>query len=262
MKGEIQMFEYLKIMALALLTIGPSLLWIGIIAKKQHAEINKNMVINLLVLGAILTNPVANIENFLKQFNPFLTNSVSWQVFDNFIRIALSEEAGKMLCFLMLTRNGKKLSNGYEAIIYAVAVSLGFAAMENVAFVYWRDHKFQTAIARALVCTTGHMSYAILMGTFYGMCCFKMPKFNLVKCIVLLASIVVPTIVHGLYDFALDMCGVEVAVGIKIAVCYISLMVANKAAKMMGTKSGTNSAAHTFVGYKSNLRDLDLFTQR
>ena len=53
-----------------------------------------------------------------------------------------------------------------DGIVYAVFVSLGFAALENVFYVF--NYGTGVALQRALLTIPGHMSFAVYMGLYYG----------------------------------------------------------------------------------------------
>ena len=54
----------------------------------------------------------------------------------------------------------------FDAIIYAVFTSLGFAAMENVMYVL--GFGLSVVLARALLSIPAHMSFSVVFGVFYG----------------------------------------------------------------------------------------------
>ena len=54
----------------------------------------------------------------------------------------------------------------FDGIVYAVFVSLGFAAYENILYVL--HYGLSVALPRALLAVPGHMGFAVFMGVFYG----------------------------------------------------------------------------------------------
>ncbi len=54
----------------------------------------------------------------------------------------------------------------FDGIVYAVFVSLGFAALENVEYV--TGYGLSVAPTRALLAIPGHFGFAVFMGYFYG----------------------------------------------------------------------------------------------
>ena len=51
-------------------------------------------------------------------------------------------------------------------MVYAVFVSLGFAAFENILYVF--RYGLSVVLPRALLAIPGHMGFAVFMGCFYG----------------------------------------------------------------------------------------------
>lgn len=83
-----------------------------------------------------------------------------------FLVVALVEEGTKLLLLYRTTWRDPNFNYRFDGIVYAVFVSLGFAAYENIQYVfcYW----LSVALPRALLAVPGHMSFAVVMGTFYG----------------------------------------------------------------------------------------------
>ena len=64
------------------------------------------------------------------------------------------------------TWNDPNFNFRFDGIVYAVFVSLGFAAYENIRYVL--HYGLSVALPRALLAIPGHMSFAVVMGLFYG----------------------------------------------------------------------------------------------
>ena len=54
----------------------------------------------------------------------------------------------------------------FDAVVYAVFVSLGFAAFENIKYVF--TYGLSVALTRAVTAVPGHLSFSVFMGIFYG----------------------------------------------------------------------------------------------
>ena len=89
----------------------------------------------------------------------------------------------------------------FDAVVYSVSVSLGFAAFENV--LYIMNFGLGVAPIRAVTAIPMHCITGIFMGHYYGQakyCEFrhewtKMSIYNI-------TAYVVPVLLHGFYDFA------------------------------------------------------------
>lgn len=118
-----------------------------------------------------------------------------------FFVAALPEEAFKLLALWLLLRKNPYFDEHYDGIVYAVSVGLGFAAFENVLYVFHDDDWFGVAITRALLAVPGHYAFAVLMGYYYSLHHFADRSAKTALCILF-----VPVMAHGIYD-ALAMSG-------------------------------------------------------
>ena len=80
--------------------------------------------------------------------------------------VALVEEGMKYLLLKRCTWRDPNFNYRFDGIVYAVFVSLGFAAYENILYVL--RYGLSVALPRALFAVPGHMSFAVFMGVFYG----------------------------------------------------------------------------------------------
>jgi RsiW-degrading membrane proteinase PrsW (M82 family) len=100
------------------------------------------------------------------------------------------------LVFYLVYRN-TLITAPYDGIVYATAVSLGFATMENVMFSLLYRPSFQDLLYRALLPVSGHALFGVLMGFHFGKAKFKP---GLVRRHLVL-SYVQPVLWHGAFDF-------------------------------------------------------------
>jgi hypothetical protein len=122
-----------------------------------------------------------------------------------FVKLDYSGQENRVVAHFAFGKNGEFVQNEYiknpyfdehfDGIVYAVCVGLGFAAIENVAYVLKAEDWAGVAITRALLAVPGHYAFAILMGYYYSIYHFvdHSPK---VAARVLLA----PVVAHGIYD--------------------------------------------------------------
>ena len=60
----------------------------------------------------------------------------------------------------------KEFDEPYDGIMYGVAVSLGFAAIENVLYVYMDGGGYQTGLLRMFTAVPAHAVFGVMMGYF------------------------------------------------------------------------------------------------
>lgn len=191
---------------LMLLAVLPAIVLMGYIWKLDAIEKEpRGLLAKLFVCGAltvisaILLGMLGNTL-FLSVLVP---GSLAYLLVDNFIVTALVEEGGKYFVLKKLTWNHSAFDYSFDAVVYAVAASLGFATLENICYVLESD--IGTAIMRAILSVPGHAIDAVFMGSYYGMAKLcertgdkKGLRRNLKR------ALWVPVLIHGFYDFCLD----------------------------------------------------------
>lgn len=114
--------------------------------------------------------------------------------------VAYTEETSKYIVLKKLTWNQTSFNSRFDGILYAVCVSLGFAALENVLYVL--VYGFKTALVRALISVPVHACCAVFMGIFYSLAKQydyegKEDKSTLFRIIALCLS----ALMHGAFDY-------------------------------------------------------------
>ncbi len=119
-------------------------------------------------------------------------------ILDAFWGAAIPEELAKLGMLWLVLRRNPYFDERLDGIVYAVCVSLGFAATENVLYLLGNaDQMLQVGITRALFAVPGHFCDGVLMGYFYSLACFaslhQRARYRLL-------TFLVPVLVHGVYD--------------------------------------------------------------
>lgn len=203
------MTEILTILFCALL---PAVLLVGYVRyrDRQHPEPTGRILQAVIygVFSALLSVPLAMaLEGYalssdygLLAILPFVRG-----VFQAFVGAAIPEESAKLLFLYLLLRNCDDFDEAIDGIVYAVSGGMGFAAIENVSYVFLSDVDWRyTAITRGVLAVPGHYIYAVLMGFFYGLVHFHPRRFGHLRSLVWIA----PVLAHGIYD-AILMVGEE-----------------------------------------------------
>ena len=127
-----------------------------------------------------------------------------------------AEEIGKYLVMRFITWKNRHFDHSYDAIVYAVFSSLGFAALENIEYV--TENGVGTAILRMFVSVPGHACFAVFMGYFYSKAKYASLTNKKGKCAFFkFLAIFVPSVIHGVYDailFAGDASSEDFVLGI------------------------------------------------
>ncbi|MCR5595759.1 MAG: PrsW family intramembrane metalloprotease [Lachnospiraceae bacterium] len=122
---------------------------------------------------------------------------------DNFILTALVEEGGKYFVLKKKTWKDPAFNYTYDAVMYAVTVSLGFAVAENILYVSM--YGIGTAVVRALTAVPSHVIDGIFMGCYYGYAKKASAWGNKpAEKSNLRLALIIPVLLHGFYDFCLS----------------------------------------------------------
>ena len=159
-----------------------------------------NVLAKLFFFGALIVIPVIIVEILLTGI--FSTEKVYdfLIVFVNvFISIALVEEGFKWLVVRNVGYDNREFDEVYDIIVYAVFVSLGFACVENVLYVF--SNGLSNAVLRAFTAIPGHTCFGVVMGYFMAKAKVGSISGNLkIVNVNLLLSLLVPALLHTVYD--------------------------------------------------------------
>lgn len=177
------------------------------IKDKQEKESPK--LLTKLFIGGTLSSFLAvgltYILNFLTPIDILTVDYTNTKsvLFHAFITVALIEETSKWLFTYFMTRNDKEYNYTFDIIIYSSFVSLGFATLENILYILI-SKRLDVALIRAFTTVPSHLFFAIFMG--YFLLKYRNIKNNnqkLKKIIYLALSILIPTLLHGFFDFCI-----------------------------------------------------------
>ena len=171
----------------------------------RHDTIEKEpagLIIKLLffgVLSALAASVIELIGGYILGAI-FYSDSLIYRVIMYFIVVAGSEEGMKYLFTKWGSWKDRAFNYRFDGIIYAVSVALGFAVFENILYV--TEYGFQTALVRAVTAVPGHTVFGLFMGYFYGNAKLCEASGNTAGMKNRLKmAILVPLILHGIYDF-------------------------------------------------------------
>ena len=131
------------------------------------------------------------------------TDGVWYSLIANFLAVALVEELCKRFPIRRIAWKNPAFDYRFDAVVYCVFSALGFAALENVIVVARMG--LGAALSRAVLSIPGHFFFAVYMGVYMGEAKaaeragegFLLDRY-------LAASLLVPTLLHGFWDFSLS----------------------------------------------------------
>lgn len=179
-------------MLLLALAIAPGLaICLYILYRDAH---NREPAINMImsfVWGVLSIVPVLAIETFTSRY---FDNSVFSIIAGAFIAVALVEEGSKFMVLRYYSFTRRSFDEPLDGIVYSVLVSMGFATVENIFYIY--NETFSVAFLRMFTSVPAHATFAIIMGYFAGKA-----KFNhLQRNRLFVKGIAGATLAHGTYD--------------------------------------------------------------
>lgn len=118
------------------------------------------------VLAALVSGILEMIAETLLDMSPIDQNTVTGVMILAFLIVGVIEEGTKYLFMGKLTWHNPNFNCRFDGIVYAAFTSLGFAAFENISYVF--EYGLTTALTRAFLSIPGHLGFAVLFGCFYG----------------------------------------------------------------------------------------------
>ncbi len=135
---------------------------------------------------------------------------------------AIPEEIAKLGMLWLVLRRNPYFDEKMDGIVYAACVALGFAATENLLYLFGNAENYmQVGMARALFAVPGHFCDGVLMGYYYSLARFGTTA-RLRHRICILAA---PILAHGVYDSILFVSQLNVwqdtlLTGLFLVFCY------------------------------------------
>ena len=162
-----------------------------------------SLLLKLFIFGVLTTIGAMILESVGEWIlNSFVSEPTSYlyMLIDNFIVVAWSEEGLKRLALRRCSFRHPAFDYRFDGIVYAVMVSLGFAAAENVLYVF--QYGLSTGLIRAVTAIPLHCITGIYMGHYYGEAKSAHVRGDLGRYRRFMRlSLVIPILIHGFYDF-------------------------------------------------------------
>ena len=186
-----------------LIAILPSLVLMFIIYKQDKIEPEPpGLLVKLFFFGVISVFPAMVLE-LLLDFPITLAFGripLLYLLVENFIGVALVEEVCKLFFLKLGSWKSPHFNYRFDGMVYAVFVSLGFAAIENV--FYLVSYGAGVLFMRALLSIPAHLGFSVFMGTYYGTAkiydAYGSPKQAFHYRMI---GLLIATLLHGFYDF-------------------------------------------------------------
>jgi protease PrsW len=199
----------------------------------KYAKEPKLTLFITFLLGIVAVIPAALIEMGYELFFNFKEGITIWiTVLYSFFGVAFTEEFCKFLFLRWYIYKNKNFKEPMDAVVYSVFLSMGFAALENVFYVFFSDDPISTAIARSFTAVPAHATFGVIMGLYMGLARFT---FTHKRVKYLWSSIIFASLAHGLYNlflfFECMWCPL-ISILVLIILCIISLKIISRFKKI------------------------------
>lgn len=186
-------------MSILFISLAPIILiLIFIYYRDKYEKEPLGLLMKSMAAGAIITIPILIIEIGLGEVVKFQAHQkIAAAAYNGFIIAAFTEELFKFLAFFIVVWRNRNFNELFDGIIYAVFISLGFAAVENIFYVFGMGGS--VGIVRAFTAVPAHALFGITMGFYFGLARFNPEKASGY----IWLAILVPILLHGFYDFFL-----------------------------------------------------------
>lgn len=202
---------------LLLLAILPAFVLIFYVAyrDRMHPEPRGQLIKAFLkgLLSAPLAIILASVLGLLG-FYPAEASTAFGHLMTALFSAAAPEECAKLFILWQFLRKCKDFDEHMDGIVYAVCVGMGFAAVENIMYVFSGMQAAElssslsmgfkmsvyTGVSRAFLSVPAHFGFAVLMGYYYSLSCFSGGE-NRKK--YMWMALLLPIAAHAFFDFLL-----------------------------------------------------------
>lgn len=168
----------------------PLLIAYYVYQKDKYEKEPKSLIIKSFLFGCVGVIPALFLEIFAKGMFTSLFLYV-------FFGIALVEEGVKYFFLKKYLFKKADFNEPMDGIVYGVMISLGFATVENIAYVLNNEGKeIQVAMIRMFTAIPLHAVCGVILGYFVGLA-----KFSDNSRPLLYKGLFIATLLHGLYNY-------------------------------------------------------------
>ena len=178
-------------MLLILAILPPLLIAYYVYQKDKYDKEPKRLIIKSFLFGCLAILPAIFLETIYDQ-----------SLFPNlflyvFFGIALIEEGVKYFFLKNYMYKKEEFNEPMDGIVYAVMISLGFATVENISYVFkYEEQGLFVAITRMFTAIPLHAVCGVILGYFVGLAKFSDDKRPL-----LFKGLFLAVLIHALYNY-------------------------------------------------------------
>lgn len=180
----------------------PAALLMRYIYRMDKVEKEPTKLLRGLVFRGCLAGVIAIVLELVGEFVLDMgvgEESPAYNYFLAFCVVAMAEEGAKLFLLKKYTWKNENFNYRFDAVVYAAFISLGFAAFENIGYIF--TYGLQVTLARTVFAVPGHLGFSVFMGVFYGLAKKAETAGRKRACRRnLRMAYIVPVFLHGFYD--------------------------------------------------------------
>ena len=184
----------MKILVSSVSAVVPALLLLRYFYKQDLLPEPRSVLMRTFALGILATVPIVIVGIPLRFVLVEMPRPFWHALFISFICAGLVEELFKLCVVTGYSARNPAFDEPMDGVVYGVAASLGFAALENILYVY--SGGWGVALIRAFTAVPTHACLGALLGHYVGQARFSGNGRGLI-----LKGFVIAVVMHGLYDF-------------------------------------------------------------
>ncbi|MBH0229609.1 glutamic-type intramembrane protease PrsW [Halobacillus yeomjeoni] len=178
-------------MAILTAAISPAVAIMTFIYLSKRIELEPlPLIIRMFVIGVIMVFPLTFIQYAFETEGLFQTPFLK-----SFFLAGALEEFFKWFFLLFVAFRHADFDHHYDGIIYGVAISLGFATIENIFYIL--SNGIEIALLRAIFPVSSHALFGLIMGYYMGKAKFIDASTRLS----LVLALIIPVLLHSFYDY-------------------------------------------------------------
>ncbi len=191
-----------------LLSLIPAILWIYYFYRQDKYEKEPlKLLLITFFLGCLSVIPALIIElifqgqiNYYIPFGPLRICIVM-------LMVGFTEEICKLYAVKSYAWKNEEFNEPVDGIIYSVTAALGFAFVENIAYMLSAQKlgglmgAYTLGVMRAIFSMFGHATFAVIVGSYLGRARFDKER----EGILIMKGIFLASIVHALYNYTVSI---------------------------------------------------------
>jgi protease PrsW len=179
------------------ISVAPALAFLVLVLRMDRREPEPAALVARVVgLGAAAGVVAALVEAALDGLSLFHAPGLAGSAAESFLLIAPVEELAKVGVVLLFVWNNANFNEENDGVVYVGASAIGFAVLENIAYVV--SHGIGTGILRAFTSVPLHVFTAVIMGLSVGRARFAATR--AMRNRLLAAGFLCAWAAHGTYD--------------------------------------------------------------